>query len=223
MLSRYEINCHDTLFVTIPQAFEVSEYSDVLTRLSEYKAISDSFMNSLKDYLIDRIINIINEKKFYGDTFVSVLKEWYSDLKDRTTRNVFDPDTNALLSFIAQLNTYDDHNAVSDLARRISTISITEWSEITVENFLESIRQSVERIYVFDRSNEENRASDISVTLNFGDMIYEKTLSGTNIEGMAVTLLNNIQAEFDDYGDSVTPQDRIAVLLEALRHEIDNM
>lgn len=223
LLSRYEINCHDTLFVTIPKTFEADTYNGILTKLSEYKAISDGFMNCLRDYLIDNILGIINEKYNCRGTFVSVLKEWYSNLKDRTKSNVFDSDTNALLSFVAQLNTYDDKDVVSDLAKRISTMPITEWSESTVEDFLDSIKRSVEKVYNFDSADNDNEANDISVTLSFGGKSYGKTLSGTPIEGMAETLLNNIQSEFEDYGDSITPQERIAVLLEALKHEIDKM
>ena len=223
LLSRYEINCHDTLFVTVPNTFEADTYSDALAKLSEYKTVSDDFISSLKHYLIDNIINIINEKYRYGNTFVSVLKDWYSHLKERTRNNVFDSDTNALISFAAQLDTYDDQDVVSDLARHVSTIPITEWSEVTVDSFLESIRRSVEEVYSFDRDDADNVTNDISVTLSFGSKLYAKTVSGAQIEGMAETLLNNIQAEFDDYGDSVTPQERIMVLLEAIRREIDNM
>ena len=180
-------------------------------------------MNYLKDYLIDSILRIINENHNCRGTFVSVLKEWYSNLKDRTKSNVFDSDTNALLSFVAQLNTYNDKDVVSDLAKRISTMPITEWSERTVDDFLDSIKRSVEKVYNFDSANNDNEANDISVTLSFGGKSYGKTLSGTPIEGMAETLLNNIQANIEDYGDSITPQERIAVLLEALKHEIDNL
>lgn len=223
LLSRYEINCHDTLFIIIPKTFGTDNYNDILNKLSEYKEISDGFMSSLKNYLIESIEAIINEKYNYNGTFVSVMKNWYAKLNDRTKRNVFDSDTNALLSFVAQLNTYDEQDVVSDLAQRISTIPITEWSESTVENFLDSISRSIEKVYSFDSADDNNRANDISVTLSFGGKSYGKTLSGTPIEGMAETLLNNIQANFEDYGDAITPQERIAVLLEALKHEIDNM
>lgn len=223
LLSRYEINCYDTLFVTIPKTFEKEKYCEVLMKLSEFKAISDGFMSSLKNYLIDSIIDIINEKYSYCGTFVSVLRDWYANLNGRTKSNVFDSDTNVLLSFVAQLNTFDDQDVVSDLARRISTIPITEWSDDTVNSFVDSIRRCIDKIYKFDTADTENEANDISVKLSFSQKSYEKTLSGMQIEGMAETLLNNIQAEFEDYGDSVTPQERIAVLLEVLKREIDNM
>ncbi len=223
LLSRYEVNCHDTLFVTIPNTFETSEYSEVLLRLTEYKTISDSFMISLKNYLINSIIAIINQRYNYQGAFVSVLKDWYANLNGRTQSNIFDSDTNTLLSYVAQLDLYDDQDVVSELARRISAMPVTDWTETTVESFLDSIRNSVDVIYTFDNANNADEDNDIGVTLNFGNKLYEKTLSNTQIEGMAETLLNNIQAEIEDYGDSITPQERIAVLLEMLKHEIEKM
>ena len=61
------------------------------------------------------------------------------------------------------------------------------------------------------------------MSLDFGGTIYERNIETTEISGIAETALNNVESALTEYGDAITPQERIALLLRLLKHEIDQL
>ena len=109
------------------------------------------------------------------------------------------------------------------LRRNLSQNSLAEQAKISLRT-VSDIENYIDTINKYQR--EGITASDdghIGLSIDFAGEIYEKNITDTEISGIAETALNNIETELDDYGDAITAQERIALLLRLLRREIDKL
>ena len=82
--------------------------------------------------------------------------------------------------------------------------------------------QSEETMIRAKEIHTENKGK-ISLSLNYEGNVYEKNISETEISGMAELAMNSIESELEDYGDSITPQEKVALLLKLIRKELDQL
>ena len=152
------------------------------------------------------------------------MKDWYDSLPNENKNHVFSSDVNAFIHFVRENDSYDDIEVISKLAKSITFLAIEDWNDNSVPDFLSDIENYIDTINKYQR--EGITASDdghIGLSIDFAGEIYEKNITDTEISGIAETALNNIETELDDYGDAITAQERIALLLRLLRREIDKL
>lgn len=223
-LTKFEINSHELLFDDIPRAFEADDFDKALQSLADFKHDSDSFLLYVKRYLIDSVIKMIEINCENSDcTFTGALRSWYDNLKGRTKKNIFDSDTNILLGYVGSDVGYDDLKTIGELAGKISGLLIADWSDVTASQFLDVISKSFEKVHAFDELKEDDAHTNTTVILNFDGQRIEKNLSESPIEGLAQTVLSNMETLVDEYADSITPQEKISILLELLKKEIEQL
>ena len=63
----------------------------------------------------------------------------------------------------------------------------------------------------------------ISLSINYSGQVFESNLTETEISGIAETTLNNIESDLNEYGDAITVQERIALLLRLIRKELEQL
>lgn len=219
----FDLNPHEFLFDFVPDVFECQDnYDNVITRLIEFKADAETFIGNIKKYIIKKVINIFDVN--ISGSLCSVMYEWYNTLASQTHKNIFDADTNTFLKFISTVEDFNDEDMISRLAKNIEMIAIEDWNDSMVEKFIADIRRCVETVNDYER-NVDDTATDenISISFNYNGKPYEKSMSNMEISGMAETVLNNIESTFEDYGDSISAQERITVLLKLLKNEIDQI
>ena len=217
----YDINSYHFLFEYIPEIFECEDYNQLQTYINTFFNESNSFINVFKQWLSEKLIKIFRNN--IGGSLFSVMKDWYDSLSDSTRKNIFDADINIILKFINTNNDYDNEYVVSALAKSITTFAIEDWNDSQVNEFLEIVERSVEIVNNHNSTSHLNSSQNISITLNYDGETYEKMIDDADISPIAETTLNNIESVFDDYGDAITTQDKVSILLKLLRKEIENI
>jgi hypothetical protein len=217
----FDVNPHEFLFTDLPEIFDESDLAALMERLTQYKADADSFITNLKQYLIDSVQKLLHigiEGSLCGR-----LAEWYEQLSDRTKKNVFQADVNKFMKNILQNEQFDDMVLMTRLAKDIEMIPLEDWNDALADKFLEDIRQILEIVENFNQQSDAVQGNHVAIALQYGDQRYEKNMEDTEIGGLAETVLNNIETTFEDYAESISAQERIAVLLKLLKKEIDQM
>lgn len=220
-LRMFDVNPHEFLFTDLPEIFDESDLAALMERLTQYKADADSFITNLKQYLIDSVQKLLHigiEGSLCGR-----LAEWYEQLSDRTKKNVFQADVNKFMKNILQNEQFDDMVLMTRLAKDIEMIPLEDWNDALADKFLEDIRQILEIVENFNQQSDAVQGNHVAIALQYGDQRYEKNMEDTEIGGLAETVLNNIETTFEDYAESISAQERIAVLLKLLKKEIDQM
>ena len=181
-----------------------------------------NFISDIKKYLVDRVSGLFNAS--INGSLCSVMKDWYDSLPDENKNHVFSSNVNAFIHFVRENDSYDDVEVISKLAKSITFLAIEDWNDNSVPAFISDIENYIDTVNKYQR--EETALSDdghIGLSIDFAGKIYEKNITDTEISGIAETALNNIETELDDYGDAITAQERIALLLRLLRKEIDKL
>ena len=154
----------------------------------------------------------------------SVMKDWYTALPENIQTHIFSREVNAFLRYIKENNSHDDRDVISGLAKAITFLAIEDWNDATVDNFIKTVADCIQTVssYSVKEIKTENKGK-ISLSLNYEGNVYEKNISETEISGMAELAMNSIESELEDYGDSITPQEKVALLLKLIRKELDQL
>ena len=151
------------------------------------------------------------------------MRNWYDSISDKAKKNVFDADTNYIIKFVASNSDFNEINVISALAKNITALAIEDWNDDTVNKFTENIRRVIDNVKKYEQNETAGNEQQASISLNIDGVTYEKNLADTEISAIAETTLNNIEEILEDYGDSITAQERISVLLKLLKKEIDQI
>ena len=222
-LLQYDVNPHSFLFADIPEFFDCEDdYVATIEKLKEFEARHNNYISDVKKYLVDSISELFNTS--IGGSLCSVMKDWYDSLPNESKNHVFSSDVNAFIHFIRENDSYDDIEVISKLAKSITLLAIEDWNDNSVFDFITNIEKYIDTINKFQHEETVSLYDGhIGLSIDFAGKIYEKNITDTEFSGIAETALNNIETELDDYGDAITAQERIALLLKLLCKEIEKL
>lgn len=222
-LIKYEINPHEFIFSEIPAYFECSgDYEQTKHKLHDFAEDNNQFINSVRDFLCEEVKKFLNGN--ISGSLSSVMNGWYTSLPEDIQTHIFSREVNAFLRYIKENKSHDDRDVISGLAKAITFLAIEDWNDATVDNFIKTVADCIQTVssYSVKEIQTENKGK-ISLSLNYEGDVYEKNISETEISGMAELAMNSIESELEDYGDSITPQEKVALLLKLIRKELDQL
>ena len=218
-LLQYDVNPHEFLFEIIPNIFGTDNLHEVSERIVAFKRDYDSFLESAKFAFAERVKELFDRS--ISGSLASIMSDWYEHLPDSTRNHVFSSDINELLHFIRNNDTHDDIIAFERLAKRMTMLAVEDWSENTASEFFCDIDKYIKTVNEYTEAR--NADQGVKMSLDFGGTVYERNIETTEISGIAETALNNVESALTEYGDAITAQERIALLLKLLKHEIDQL
>ena len=222
-LIQFDINPHAFLFCDVPKYFDSdNDYSETAFRLKEFVQASNHFIDNIKKYLIEKTKKLFDTK--LNGSLSSIMNDWYDSLSEQTKSHVFSREVNAFLHYIRENRSHDDMEIISGLAKCLIMLAIEDWNDITVGIFLDKVKEYIRIILEFkaeEKLPQEN--GTISLSINYSGQVFENNLTNTEISGIAETALNNIESDLNEYGDAITVQERIALLLRLIRKELEQL
>ena len=222
-LLQYDINPHAFLFTDIPKYFESeNDYVRTLEKLNIFIGKYNLFISETKAYLASKT-KILFSRAIKG-SLSSIMQDWYNSLPETTRTHVFSSDVNGFLHFIKENTSFDDNDVVSELAKCVTMLAIEDWNDLLVDTFLRNIKTYIDIVNGFTMEEDDAAAdSTITLSLDYGGKIYENNITDTEITGIAETAMNNIESHFEEYGEAITAQERVAVLLRLLKKELEQL
>lgn len=222
-LLQYDINPHSFMFTDIPEYFKCeNSYTEAVTKLKIFVEKHNKFISDTKKYLIDKVSALFNST--INGSLCSIMNDWYDALPNETKNHVFSSDVNIFIHFIRENTSFDDDEVISKLAKSITMLAVEDWNDETVTVFLSDIEEYIDIINKFELDEvpvEDN--GYINLSIDYAGKTFEKNITETEISGIAETALNNIETELEDYGDAISAQERVALLLKLLRKEIEKL
>ena len=152
------------------------------------------------------------------------MQDWYNSLPETAKTHIFSSDVNGFLHFIKENTSFDDNDVVSELAKCVTMFAIEDWNDQLVNTFLCDIKTYIDAVNSF--TLEEDAAvpdSTITLSVDYGGKVYENNITDTEISGIAETAMNNIESRLEEYGEAITAQERVAVLLKLLKKELEQL
>ncbi|MPN54252.1 hypothetical protein SDC9_201922 [bioreactor metagenome] len=115
--------------------------------------------------------------------------------------------------------TNDENSFIQRLAKAVTSLRIDDWNSDTVDVFLRDMQKFKKTIEDFNNQKDTSAAGSTSYEIIFtganGEKI-PKRFDKTEYSNRAKLLLNEMSSHLDEYGQSITEQEKRQVLIELL-------
>lgn len=212
-LLRPDINNNEFIYQRLIEIFGTNNYEEITELIKNMKQIFDSFMNSYCEYIIKETKEIFN--KNHKGSLNSLLKDWLIDNELESSNMIFDIKTRELIEYVKELTTHDENDIIEKISKIVTGFYIEDWQPNEINNFKEELEKIINNINELDQNSVD---SSNKITLISGDEKIEKYLSNNDeLSALGNTMKNNIEEIINEYGDSLTEQEKISVLIDIMK------
>lgn len=214
-LVKYEINYRSFIFNDLLKYLSVKNYNNCIDKLKKIKEYLDSHDDKVREFLIKES-NYMLDKNYTG-SLKGNLNKWYIGLTEDQKSHLFNKETNEFLRLI-QNSGNNDVELINRLAYNFSNLAIEDWNDNTINVYLDGIRNSIKAVEEYEAigTTDESEGLIKIVFKNSGSTHVEKTFNKTEITPLGGTLFNAIEELVDEYGDSVSDNEKRNILMNIL-------
>lgn len=191
----FNLNKYDTLFETIPELFgnnfedtinKLKLYSDEVNRCIEYysKSIADSIKDMFNSCKDESLFNSVDAWIENNDIRSNILEN-----KEKDFVRIFD------------VQNYNDVNLVNSISKVVLGTRITDWNKDKKEELLAQLKLI-----------KEGSVKRAKVSVNVSDNLNTVEYQNVEISKIGKLLKNNVEDIFDEFGDSVSNEEKISIL-----------
>lgn len=217
-LKQLESNPREFLFEKVFEIFGMKEFNvNIVPIIRETKDEYDHAVDSLVNELINSIKKMFSAGKPKG-SLTSIIKDWYEALSDKSKQYLYSGNENKILELMANV-TNDEKSFVQRLAKAVTYLRIDDWNSDTVDIFLRDLQAFKQTIEDFNERKNVDTDKSASYEIIFTDANGEKIpkrFDKAEYSERAKLLLNEMTSHLDEYGQSITEQEKRQVLIELL-------
>lgn len=217
-LKSSDLNSRELLFDKIPTIFGKEPNKQLANEVGKAKSLLDNLLPDTCDYLGEDISKLFNGKE--NASFVSILKDWEEKLKPVTKTYLFNNSNEMIFEYIRQSEN-NDSALFAKITKHISGLRITDWEDNTILTFLKSLKAFKEEVEEKDKAGNINNTSQTGVyKITYVDENGNeevKILNRVENSRRAGLLDNDITSLLEEYGESITTNEKRQVLLDILQ------
>ena len=161
---------------------------------------------------------VFSEKKTDEDLH-HILKQWYEEQSEISKLRVSSNKVTGLMSFIKNLNVYDDREIVRRLIRVIMGIYVENWSDNTSEMYFRYLKETKLEIEETQDDSITEAMGEITFKNSKGEVVTRRYERATENDGTIVR--NLIEEALDAYSEELSTNTKVAILVEMLERLLD--
>jgi hypothetical protein len=217
-LKQLDTNPREFLFETVFKIFSMNEFTiNVVPIIHTLKDEYDSAVNSLVRELIGLVKTLFSAGEAKG-SLTSVIKDWYESLSEKARQYLYTGNESKILELMSTI-TNDEAMFIGRLAKAVTFLRIDDWNDDTVAAFLKDLKVFKDAVEDFNNQSDTDSTVAASYEIIFTDENGEKIpkrFDKAEYSDRAKLLLNEMNAHIDEYGQSITEQEKRQVLIELL-------
>lgn len=217
-LRNSDLNSRELLFEKIPSIYSEKIGTTLFKKIKKSKELLDNMFDDTCACLVDDINKIFKGRA--NATMVSTLKDWVDELKSETKSYLLDNRNEAIFEYVQNASNSEEE-LLFKLTKHLSGLRLTDWEESTITYFIEALTN-------FKKQVDEKNASDSSSAVGEKGVYHisfvdengnedVKTLTKIETSRKAQLLDNDITSLLEDFGQSITTNEKRQVLLEIIR------
>lgn len=218
-LLAFDVNVRELLMERIPQdIFNGASFEVALSRIEQFREHLDCYLPRLKSTLINYAIGQFVSG--YEGSLSQAINIWKEERTDRSLKKLYDTQTNLLLKYLSDMDTNDDEAIISRIALALTGFSIEDWNDESTPDFCRRLHQALERVAGAETEEAPKSDSSISITISRNNQSVERMVESREISLLGKTLMSNLRYSFEEYGGSITPEEKASILVELLKEVI---
>jgi len=213
-LLKFEINAHEMLFTKWPTKLSPSgNLKECADEIKRVKKMLDKHVHSYKHELLNYIVALFVPG--YSGSLSESMRLWYEKLAEDTRKHIFDSDANNLLTLANTWSSFDDLHLLNEMSMIFVSMAIEDWTDSLAKQFNTQIARAIDRINGFVEVKKDEQ--DCKLAISLPDGTVEKSFSGSEISLLGKTALSNLRAVFEEYNDSIEPDEQLAIIATLIR------
>ena len=213
-LIRFEINARELLFDTYPSKLCPAEgLNECLSIIKNVKDLLDGHLSRFRVELTKKITALFIPG-YHGGLAKSMMS-WYDKLPESTRTHVFDSSTNSLLTIASTIKSYDDEQLLNDLVNAFVSIAIEDWNDDVSDNFIRNISEAIVKVNDY-HGNKKAGVIDGKLVISIDGVSVEKNFTSDAISALGKTAFNNLKSVFEEYNESLEPDEQLAILVKLI-------
>ena len=211
-LMKTDINNNEFLFRRLQDLLNMDSYNDIITNLKKLKETYDNYLENYTEYLIHDFKEYFEHNS--KTNLNKLLSNWYRNIDEYAKNTVVKLEIKRLLEYVKDLDTYNEHEIMQNIAFIIVGSYIEDWQENTYEEFMLQFEQIIEEIKSIRNINKNEQEM---VVISEGNKEIKKYINSQEITALGSTLKNNIEDSLEEYGDSISESEKIKILLQLIK------
>lgn len=212
---KFDSNPRDLLLNKIPnKILKENNLEECFKIITDIKEFLDNYIAETKTYLISETKKVFD--KGYKGELKTALGNWYNDLSENNIEHLYDINANAVLKLIPEISKKNDDYIIEKLAKIVTGLSIEDWQDDTVKQYLQNIQEIKDTITNYKKEEKIESSHSYNVSFFVNDKQVNKSFETTDISTLGKTLYNNIEETFDDYAESIDVNEKRNILMKLL-------
>ena len=213
-LQKYDINVREFVLESLPEIYGTKDYSELADHIKSSKDKSDTYLRRIRNTLIDFTRDAIY--RGYNGSLVQAMKLWKERNRINEIGHIVDTVTMKVWHILTQEKSNDDDHIINQLAIAVEGLSIEDWSDQSVSSYIVKLPETLDKILCSDEEPEDN-GETVSFSFDLDNQKISRRLSAKPISAVGRTLKNNLRFTLDEYGDSITQEEKIIILLDLMQ------
>lgn len=216
-----EINAREYLFNKLPEIFGYKMFS---SNLEKDIIFAKDYLDNIKDNLIktlaDEMRNMFATDNLNSKASLSsVMKDWIEQLDKSVLNNTFSSSEEQMLKLCSN-PTADEIQFVETFARTNTGLRIDDWDNITIDSYNITLKKFKENIEFYNDSLSSNNTTKEFYKISYTDasgIESFKTFKKMEYSSQAKLLYNDAEAMMQEYGESLTSEEKRQVLVDIIQ------
>ena len=133
---------------------------------------------------------------------------------------LYDTPTNQLLKYTANMDTSNGADIISRIALLMEGISIEDWNDQGVDIFCTKLKKALEGVTEANAEDSGTADTGFSITISYQNESVERVVAEKEISAIGKTLMNNLRYSIDEYGEAISSDEKVAILIEMIKEVI---
>ena len=126
-------------------------------------------------------------------------------------------DIKNLFEYISNINTYNDTEIIQEMSYILLGLYIEDWEDNTKSIFIEKLQEILDEV---DNISKKNDTTNKTIEIRDENEVIKKFIDGNEITQIGKTLQNNVEDVLEEYGNSVSENEKIKILLSVMKKYI---
>ena len=153
----------------------------------------------------------------YKGSLAQAIGIWRGKQSERALMRLYDTPTNQMLKYTGNMDTSDETDIISRITLLMEGISIEDWNDQGAEVFCERLKKALEGVAEANAEDNRNSETVFSITISRQNESIERTVEEKGISAIGKTLMNNLRYSIDEYGEAITSDEKVAILIEMIK------
>ena len=215
---KHDINYRSFVFDDLKKILSVNNYKDCIKKIKDVK----SYLEVSEELLKKRVIKITKESinPRYEGGLCSSLKVWFDNLELDKKEHLYNRTTNEFLKLVSNIEN-DDFENINKLAVIFTGIMIGDWNDKTIDLYINELNECINLINSYEIDESVIDESMVKIIINSKDEEQlERSFNKEEISDIGSTLLNSLEEDIDEYGESISDEEKRNIIMTLLEKYI---